>query len=144
MSFVTPALAVGGTVHQEDIADLRALGVTHIINVNWPDRPEPQAVVDAFSHLDLTILDDAEPKPESWFRSGINFAATLGPTDKLLVHCGHGINRSPAMAYAILRAQGHDETTAEQMVRFARPQTGAGSTGACFAVYCDSADEAVA
>ena len=141
VSFVTPRLALGGMVHDYDIPDLRALGITHIINVNWPDRPEFLEVVAAFCHLDLAILDDGQPKPVEWFRSGISFADSLGPADKLLVHCGHGVNRSPAMVYAILRAWGYSD--AEAMVRQARPQTGSGKTGGAFEIYRQSADAAL-
>ena len=125
-------------VHPYEIPELRGLGVTHILNVNWPDRPEYPEVVAAFRHLDLAIRDDGEPKPAEWFQAGISFATSMSPDDKLLVHCGHGVNRSPAMAYAILRSWGIDN--AEAMLRAARPQTGSGSTGGAFAVYRDSAD----
>jgi len=142
VSFITPTLAVGGMVHDYEIDDLRALGITHVLNVNWPDRSEQPAVVDAFVHLDLAILDDGQPKPPEWFQAGIAFAATLRSTDKLLVHCGHGVNRSPAMAYAILRAQGRSD--AEALIRANRPQAGSGKTGGSLAVYIASADAAVA
>jgi len=125
-------------VHDYEIDDVKALGITHVLNVNWPDRPEYPEVVTAFRHLDLAISDDGEPKPWSWFRAGIDFAASLGPADKLFVHCGHGINRSPAMAYAILRSWGIGD--AETVLRAARPQIGSGKTGGAFAVYRDSAD----
>ena len=141
VSFVLPDLAVGGMVHADEIPALRALGITHVLNVNWPDRPEYPEVVSAFRHLDLAILDDGQPKPPEWFRAGIAFADTMGPRDKLLVHCGHGVNRSPAMAYAILRARGY--AFAERMIRDARPQTGSGATGSAFAVYRISADIAI-
>ena len=138
VSFVTPRLAVGGMVHEYEVEDLKALGITHIINVNWPDRPEYPEVVASFVHLDLAILDDGEPKPAAWFQQGIDFAATLGPDDRLLVHCGHGVNRSPAMVYAILRSWGILD--AEKVLREARPQTGSGKTGGSFEVYRKSAE----
>ena len=125
-------------VHPDEIEDLKALGITHILSVNWPDRPEYPEVVAAFHHLDLAILDDGQPKPAEWFLAGIAFAESLGPHDRLLVHCGHGVNRSPAMVYAILRAWGHAD--AETILRAARPQTGSGRTGGSFGVYRDSAD----
>ena len=141
VSFITPRLAVGGMVHDYEIPEIQALGITHIINVNWPDRPEHAEVVLSFRHLDLAVLDDGLPKLPAWFHAGLDFANTLGPDDKLLVHCGHGVNRSPAMAYAILRAWGYDD--AEAIVRAARPQTGSGKTGGSFEVYRQSADEVI-
>lgn len=134
VSFLTPDLAVGGMVHPDEIADLRALGITHVLSVNWPDRPEYPEVIASFQHLNLAILDDALPKPIEWFQAGIDFANTLAPGDKLLVHCGHGINRSPAMAYAILRSRG--VTDAETVVTVGRHQTGSVAMG----VYRKSAD----
>ena len=75
-----------------------------------------------------------QPKPAEWFHAGIAFAASIGPDDKLFVHCGHGINRGPVMAYAILRSQGYLD--AEAMMRAARPQMGA-------SMYLASADAAL-
>jgi protein-tyrosine phosphatase len=138
VDWVTPHLAVSGQPHEAEIPVLLAMGITHIINVNWPDRPEDEAIQQAFVWRDLAHLDDARPKPPELFQSGIEFAATLGPTDKLLVHCGHGINRGPAMVYAILKSQGYPD--AEAMLRRARPQTGGGP----FDIYRQSADEAIA
>lgn len=140
VSFITPKVAVGGMVHDYEIPDLQRLGITHIINVNWPDRPEYPEVVATFRHLDLAIRDDGVPKPSEWFQAGIDFAHTLGPDDRLLVHCGHGVNRSPAMVYAILRAQGLDAPVAEATLRAHRPQTGSGKTGGAFEVYRQSAE----
>lgn len=138
VTFVAPQLAVGGMVHPDEILALQNLGITHILNVNWPDRPEYPEVVAAFSHCDLPIRDDSKIKPASWFQAGIEFAATMGLSDKLLVHCGHGVNRSPAMAYAILRSWGIED--AESVLRSARPQTGTGSTGGAFTVYRQCVD----
>lgn len=138
-SFVLPDLAVGGMVHPDDIDELRELGITHVLSVNWPDRPEYPEVVAAFRHLDLAILDDAQPKPPEWFQAGTAFASSLGPTDKLLVHCGHGINRGPAMTYAILRSRGYDPAAAEAVLREGRPQTG----GRTWAIYARCADAAL-
>lgn len=137
VSWVLPDLAVGGMPHDWDIPRLQELGVTHVLSVNWPDRPEYPEVVAAFAHLDLAILDDAEPKPPEWFRAGIAFAESVPPEGKLLVHCGHGINRSPAMVYAILLSRGVKDPEAK--LRTARHQTGTST----FAIYRDSAHAAL-
>ena len=137
VSWVLPNLAVGGMVHDWEIEELKELGVTHIINVNWPDRPEYPKVIESFAHLGLANLDNGEPKPVWWWQAGVDFASHLGPGDKLLIHCGHGINRGPAMTYAVLRSWGYAD--AEARLRAARPQTG----GEVFETYRASADGAV-
>ena len=40
VSWITPQLATGGQPHESEVAFLKATGITHILNVNWPDRPE--------------------------------------------------------------------------------------------------------
>ena len=142
VSFIANGLAVGGMVHEDEIGTLMRMGITHVINVNWPDRPEYPGVVAAFRHLDLAIPDDGKPKPAEWFQAGIDFADAKPEGCAVLVHCGHGVNRSPAMAYAILRSWGLSETEAEDLVRRRRPQTGTGGTGSFFEVYRRSSDAA--
>ena len=52
--------------------------------------------------------DDRLAKPPEWFLSAVRFAekARTSPTARVLVHCLGGASRSPAVAYAILRAAG--------------------------------------
>jgi protein-tyrosine phosphatase len=145
ISRITGDLYIGGTLAITDIPALKKEGITHILNVNWPDKPEPQEIKDAFVHLDLSglpeTLDDGKPKPASWFARGIAFSKTVPSKGKLLVHCGHGINRSPAMMYAIMKSQGYEDPA--RIIKQYRPQTGTGDTGEWFEVYRKSADEAL-
>lgn len=144
ISQITGNLYVSGKLGASDIPSLKSEGITHILNVNWPDQPEPQEIKDAFVHLDMSALpetlDDGKPKPASWFEAGIAFSDTVHK-GKLLVHCGHGINRGPAMAYAIMKHRGIERP--EAILRQYRPQVGTGSTGEWFEVYRKSADEAL-
>jgi protein tyrosine phosphatase (PTP) superfamily phosphohydrolase (DUF442 family) len=142
--FITQDLAVGKRPTKDDIAALEAAGITCILNVGWPDEPEAIEVREAFCYLDLSILDDGKPKPKDWFLAGIEFWETRAlHLDKVFVHCRHGINRSPAMAYALLRSDGMGPVEAEALVRRRRRQTGTGATGDWFNVYARSADEAL-
>lgn len=141
ISQITDDLFVGGRLRATDVGLLDGLGITCVLNVGWPDEPDPQEIQNNFCYQDETILDDGKPKPAEWFQSGIDFYNAREPGEKVLVHCGHGINRSPAMVYAILRSQGMGEQDALALLRKQRPQTATGATGDWFFVYTKSYEE---
>jgi protein-tyrosine phosphatase len=109
---------------ERDVASLRAAGVTHVLNVSSTSlaylyRGTP------IQEYYVPTEDDRRPKPPEWFWKGIAAARTaLGLSDgKLLVHCAAGVHRSPAMAYAVLRAVlGVGPSDAWGCIRRARPQ----------------------
>lgn len=145
LSFVTDWLAVGGRPTAGDVEALRNFGITHVLDVGWPEEPDPPEITSAFKHLSLSILDDGQPKPASWFAEGAAFAAeAVASGGKVLVHCGHGVNRSPAMAYSILRRAAYTPDRAETLIRQRRRQTATGPTGGWFNVYVKSAEDALA
>lgn len=94
---------------------------THVISV--VDREDkgyiPSMGVAPESHLVL-VCDDVESRAEAkrrerampgsrciaptrmMVRRALNFASSLSAKDTLLVHCGFGISRSPAIVFAIL------------------------------------------
>ena len=57
-------------------------------------------------------------------RKALSFARTLKEDDTLLIHCGYGVSRSPAIAFAILCQANPDSTEAElfQHLLKIRPQ----------------------
>jgi len=127
-SFVTERLAVGAALQsQSDVEAIVAAGITHVIDC----RKDFNDTASLACHRAVTVLwdgtaDDGQPKPPAWFRKGIEFAlyALAQPHHKIYVHCAAGVNRGPSMAYAILRAQGLQSTTAERLIRTARPIVG--------------------
>jgi protein-tyrosine phosphatase len=124
ISFVTPWLAVGGAIETEsDVREILDLGITHVVNcrVGFDDQ---QLLNDRTAYLWDPAPDDRKPKPTSWFLEAIEFAReALATVDgKVLVHCTGGADRSPSIAYAILRAIGYSETDAERVILAGRPQ----------------------
>ena|ERR1700719_1683174 len=102
-NFITSRLATGGgPATSQDIADLAASGITHMIDCR--EGADPVA-------LNLLCLynptaDDGQPKPVEWFQRSIEFAlpALAHRNAKVYAHCDAGINRGPSTVYAILRA----------------------------------------
>ncbi len=97
-----------GDVHPEHISDEVALW--HQIGMDYLLNPEH---------------DDGEPKPAAWFGRAIEYALShlaSHPDCKVLVHCWNGVHRSPAVAYAIIRAFGDFPDDAWAEVKKARPQ----------------------
>jgi protein tyrosine phosphatase (PTP) superfamily phosphohydrolase (DUF442 family) len=124
ISFVTPWLAVGGAIAtEEDVEEILEQGITHIINcrVGVDDN---QLLRGRAGYLWDPAPDDRKPKPSRWFIDAITFtkAAIKDPGAKVLVHCTGGIDRSPSVAYAILRSMGHSEAEAEHAVLSGRPE----------------------
>lgn len=132
LSWITSRLAVGGAVESlRDAREIQALGVTHVINLRAGDK-HPEHVTDevALWHqikmeylLDPTH-DDRKPKDAGWFGRAIEYAlrVLLVPGGRLLVHCKDGVHRSPAIAYAIVRAFGDFSDDAWAEIKKARPE----------------------
>ncbi|MBJ7598535.1 MAG: hypothetical protein DLM67_00190 [Candidatus Nephthysia bennettiae] len=124
ISFVTPWLAVGGAiVTEEDVLSVLEKGITHVVNcrVGFDDK---QLLRGRAAYLWDPAPDDRRPKPARWFTEAIRFTRAAMEDDraKVLVHCTGGIDRSPSIAYAILRSMGYSEADAESAVLEGRPE----------------------
>ncbi len=123
LAFATAQLAVGGAIATEqDVLDILRSGITHVVNcrVGFDDAELLQGRT---AYLWDPAPDDREPKPPLWFIRAIEFAvaAMTQPSAKVLVHCTGGEGRSPAIAYAILRALDPNPDEAAEAVHKARP-----------------------
>ena len=106
--FVTPWLAVGDALEAAaDVEEVVRQGITHIVNcrVGFDDAP---LIGKRAACLWVPAADDRLPKEAGWFLRAIELVreARRDPAAKVLVHCTGGIDRSPSMAYAILRSAG--------------------------------------
>ncbi|HEV2223868.1 MAG TPA: hypothetical protein VGR84_12780 [Candidatus Acidoferrales bacterium] len=118
--WVTKRLAFGSAVTtQGHIEKLRALGITHIINLRWSTN----ARVRQFPHIWLRFHDDLKPRPRWFYRRALKFyrKATKHPQAKVFVMCHHGRCRSASLVYFLLRALGNRSRNAECRVMKARP-----------------------
>lgn len=123
-SFVTAKLATGGGwIMPADIATLKNLGITCVIDVQ--ELPDDQAVLAAagIAYLWNPIADDGQSKPVSWFQSSLDIAlpALVPKAGKVYAHCAAGVNRGPSTLYCIMRALGLSAVDAEALIRKYRP-----------------------
>ena len=134
ISWITERLCIGGAVESLfDAREIAAEGVTHVLSLRMGDK-NPSHVEDeekwwkqigGVKFLNDPAHDDGRAKSTKWFKMAIDFAfeALLSkPTNKVLIHCKQGEHRSPAVAYAILRAWGTNAEDAQGHVEEARDE----------------------
>lgn len=118
--FVTKRLAFGSAITTWEHAEkLRALGITHIINLRWSQN---NAKVRQFDHIWLRFHDDKKPRPRWFYRRALKFykKAKKDRHAKVFVMCHHGQCRSASLAYFLLRASGKSSRKAEYRIKSAR------------------------
>jgi len=118
--FVSDRLAFGSAITSwEHVKNLRAQGITHVINL----RRHRSVFTKPFPSLWLAYGDDLKPRPASFYRRALLFyrSAMQMPKTKLFVMCHHGYQRSPSMAYFLLRAGGKSPQLAREQIKLARP-----------------------
>lgn len=122
--FVTPWLAVGSALEDaHDVEEVLGRGVTDIVScrVSFDDRPLLQGRA---GYLWNPAPDDRQPKEARWFLDAIAFVehARRDPRARVLIHCTGGVDRSPSLAYAVLRAAGWGAADAEARIRAVYPE----------------------
>jgi len=118
-----PCLFLGGLEEARDVAKLKSKGITHVLNMaGGPDfdgeraaRPQDSGLV----HLDLPAEDHRTyPLFERHFDACRAFYnGCSDASGKMLIHCQAGINRSGAMAIALLVGQGAPARSLLECVR---------------------------
>lgn len=120
--WITTRLAVGGMIGTSaNMRRLRASGITHVLNLQAEFDDAPLAAEEGVDTLWLPLESSEEvPAPEA-VRAAIGYAqqAWTEPESRLYVHCLAGLNRSPLLAYAILRSSGNAPADALAQVRAA-------------------------
>jgi hypothetical protein len=117
--FVNDRLAFGSAITSwEHVKNLRARGITHVINL----RRHRSEFTKAFPSLWLAYGDDLKPRPARFYRRALLFyrRTMQMPKTKLFVMCHHGYQRSPSMAYFLLRAGGKSAEVAGEQIKLAR------------------------
>lgn len=125
-NFVTKRLAVGAKITAPaDVDALAAAGITAVVDccIECNDTP---LLAQRMAYIWDGTADDGQPKPVSWFQTGINFAFLVygDPSHRVYFHCAAGINRGPSMCYAFMRALGFSSADAVGLIKAARPQVG--------------------
>lgn len=118
--FVSKRLAFGSAITSSvHVKELRAQGITHVVNL----RRSRNEFIKAFPTLWLAYGDDLKPRSASFYRRALSFyrGAMRLPNTKLFIMCHHGYQRSPSLAYFLLRAMGTSPKLARGRIMVARP-----------------------
>jgi protein-tyrosine phosphatase len=108
LHWLTEQLAVGGCFPIERATDLAAIhGIAAVVDLRAEERDDPQRLGAAgidFLHLPTP---DLEPATNDHLETGVAFVRErLARGEKVLIHCQHGIGRSPLLALCVLVDQG--------------------------------------
>jgi protein-tyrosine phosphatase len=125
ISWLDERIAVGGGIWNSDgkMAELKALGITHIIDMQIECDDTELGEAHGIKVLWNPTDDDFEPKPAALFRRGVNFALkAFDESDaKVFIHCAAGIHRAPMMTLAVLGAVGWKLEDAKRLIEEKRP-----------------------
>jgi predicted protein tyrosine phosphatase len=104
LHWFTDLLAVGGCFPMDRAIHLaQTHGIRAIVDLRSEDRDDQESLAAAgidFLHLPTP---DFEPATSAMLDEGVSFARRhLDRGDKVLIHCQHGIGRSPLVALCVL------------------------------------------
>ena len=123
MTWITGRLALGGGIwNAENMSQVAAAGITHIIDMQIEFDDSPLAAPFGIEVLWNATDDDFQAKPPELFQRGVDFAlsALERPEAKLFVHCAAGVHRAPMMVLAILCMDGWEMDDAMQLIESRR------------------------
>lgn len=124
VSRVNDWLHVGGSVPKACYAELKARGITAVIDLRaerWDDAEALAA--QGIELLHLPVTDRYPPSVEQLMR-GVEWALPrLDQGGVLYAHCEHGVGRGPLMGLAVMVARGWDAPEAYRTLRHARWQS---------------------
>ena len=120
ISEVTPGLYVGGQQKKHGLGQMRALGITAVVNMR-EESDDAARGVDLDHYLWLPITDDEAPAFEDLDRGSVFIKEQLSAARGVYVHCASGVGRAPTMAVAYLVNTGLTPQLAWSMVRDGRP-----------------------
>lgn len=123
LSRVNDWLHVGGGVPRSRYAELKALGITAVIDLRAERCDDAQALAAlGIELLHLPVTDRYPPSVEQLMR-GVEWALPrLEQGGHLFTHCEHGVGRGPLMGLAVMVARGWDAPVAYRELRKARWQ----------------------
>ncbi|WP_342378188.1 dual specificity protein phosphatase family protein [Myxococcus stipitatus] len=123
VSRVNDWLHVGGAVPPSRYAELKARGITHVIDLRAERVDDAKALAAlGIELLSLPVTDRYPPTVEQLMQ-GVEWALPrLAKGGHLYAHCEHGVGRGPLMGLAVMVARGWEATGAYREVRRARWQ----------------------
>ena len=124
ITWLNDRLAVGGGIwNAENMAKVKAAGITHIIDMQIEFDDTKLAAPHGIEVLWNPIDDDFQPKPPEVFQRGVDFATEALEQDgsKLFIHCAAGVHRAPMMTLAVLCSLGWEPGAAQDLIEKERP-----------------------
>lgn len=108
--WLTERIAVGACFPIEQAASLsRKHGISAVVDLREEDRDDEQALRDAGIELLHLPTPDLEPATATMLDEGVAFVSErVRRGEKVLIHCQHGIGRSPLLALCAMVDQGWD------------------------------------
>jgi protein tyrosine phosphatase (PTP) superfamily phosphohydrolase (DUF442 family) len=123
LSWITPQLAVGGRIHQDDIGRLAAIGVTGVVDTRAEHRDDEAALARHGIKLLYLPTPDTEPLTIEQLAEGTRWInEQIAAGERVLVHCEHGVGRSVLLVAAALVAGGMNAHDAMRLVQVSRWQ----------------------
>jgi protein tyrosine phosphatase (PTP) superfamily phosphohydrolase (DUF442 family) len=121
-SQITDQLYIGTTPRAPDYNQLRGLGITLVINLRIERPPYRDPGHPPLPVLWLPVCDTPlAPIPLKALQRGVAAAqAEMARGGLVYAHCAGGVHRAPALAAAILIAQGHSAASAMQWIKARR------------------------
>lgn len=123
VSQVSDWLHVGGSVSPSRYAELKARGITAVIDLR-AERVDDAKALEALGIelLNLPVTDRYPPSVEQLVQ-GVEWALPrLEKGGHLYAHCEHGVGRGPLMGLAVMVARGWEAPEAYRALRKARWQ----------------------
>ena len=123
LSWITPSLAVGGRIRPADIARLRRIGVTAVVDTRAEHKDDEAALTAHGVKLLYLPTPDTYPLTLEQLREGAQWInEQVDNKQRVLVHCEHGVGRSVLMAAAALVGSGIPPQAAVDLVQEKRWQ----------------------
>lgn len=112
--YVTEQIAIGGAINELPTyyqMQKWLNGITHIICLTRLCEHRLEYFEKAGHNIEILhyyLHDDGKEKPYRYWATHVEYALDVlkNPTNKLLIHCAAGRNRSTSIAYAVLLALG--------------------------------------
>lgn len=123
MSWITPHLAVGGRIRDEDISRLARAGVSRVVDTRSEHQDDEQAL--AAEGIQLLHLPTPDTQPlslEDLERGAQWINQQISAGERVLIHCEHGVGRSVMLTAAALVADGMHAHNAVELVQRRRWQ----------------------
>ncbi|AEI63211.1 dual specificity phosphatase [Corallococcus macrosporus] len=124
VSRVNDWLYVGGAVPRSRYAELKARGITAVIDVRGERCDDAEALKAlGIELLNLPVTDRYPPSVEQLMRGVAWALPRLEQGGTLYTHCEHGVGRGPLVGLAVMVARGWEAPAAYRELRQARWQS---------------------